>query len=115
MRQYMKEELAKYDARIDAIYYCPHHPDEGCECRKPKPKLILQAAAELGVSLELSYIVGDTMKDVRAGKAAGCKAVLLNPDPNLAKEDIGVAAPDYIAPGLLAAVRWIIEKSEKPK
>ena len=108
IHQHMKEELAKYDAQISAIYYCPHHPDDGCECRKPKPKLILQAAEELGINPELSYMVGDMMQDVMAGKAAGCKTVLLNSDPDPNEEALETDAPDYIAPDLLEAVKWII-------
>ena len=77
----MEEELDRYDARVDAIYFCPHHPDEECECRKPKPALLLQAAKEIGINLKRSYMIGDNAKDIEAGKAAGCKAILVTTGP----------------------------------
>ncbi len=58
--------------RIDRIYYCPHRPSEQCDCRKPKPGLLEQAADELGLQLQGSYLVGDAWSDVQAGIAVGC-------------------------------------------
>ena len=60
-----------------ATYYCPHSPDDGCECRKPKPFLLLRAARDLEIDLPRSYMIGDRLTDVEAGAAAGCKTVLL--------------------------------------
>ena len=60
------------DARLDAIYYCPHGPSEGCRCRKPLPGLFLQAAAELAIDLPASVCFGDNERDLLAGTAAGC-------------------------------------------
>jgi len=54
----MQKELAKHGAHVDAIYYCPHHPDNNCECRKPKPKMVLQAAIDLDIDLSQSYVIG---------------------------------------------------------
>jgi D-glycero-D-manno-heptose 1,7-bisphosphate phosphatase len=62
---------------MDAIYYCPHHPDDGCACRKPKPGLLLRAARELGLDLARSYLVGDAVSDVEAARAAGCCPILV--------------------------------------
>ena len=84
----METELGKHGAYIDALFYCPHHPDKGfpgerpeykidCECRKPKPGLILQAARQFNIDLDCSYMVGDDIRDVRAGLNAGCKTVFL--------------------------------------
>lgn len=81
----METELGKAGAFVDAIYYCPHHPDKGfdgerieykgeCLCRKPKPGLLFQAAQEWNIDLELSYMIGDSERDVEAGKNAGLKA-----------------------------------------
>ena len=72
----MHSELAKHGAHVDDIYYCPHHPDDNCECRKPKPTLILQAALNLDVDLKQSYVIGDSDIDVEMGRRAGCKACL---------------------------------------
>src|SRR5258706_14246312 len=73
---------------LDAIYVCPHHPEGGpggdprlirvCDCRKPKPGLLLQAARERGIALSQSVFVGDSVDDVRAGHAAGVRTVLMN-------------------------------------
>ncbi len=69
---------------MDGIYYCLHHPEgtvEGlrlmCECRKPRPGLLLKAAQELGVDLQSSYMVGDSVKDMEAASAAGSKGLLV--------------------------------------
>ncbi|MDR1905147.1 MAG: HAD-IIIA family hydrolase [Treponema sp.] len=85
----METELGKRGAYLDDIFFCPHHPDKGfpgerseykidCECRKPKPGMILKAAEKYNIDLAASYMVGDDMRDVMAGLAAGCRAVLLN-------------------------------------
>ncbi len=63
--------------RVDGVYVCPHTPDDGCACRKPAPGLLLQAAAELGIALEASVMIGDAVSDVRAALAAGAKPIFL--------------------------------------
>lgn len=84
----METELGKEGAFIDGLYFCPHHTDKGfpgerpeykcnCECRKPKPGLILQAAADFNIDISQSYMVGDGKNDVEAGKAAGCRDSVL--------------------------------------
>lgn len=112
IHKYMLEELAKKGAKIDAIYYCPHHPDEGCNCRKPKPGLILRATEELRISPSLSYIIGDATRDIAAGKAAGCKTVWLSTAPD---GEAGAKAiePDYIVADLLGAAKWITDKGHQ--
>jgi D-glycero-D-manno-heptose 1,7-bisphosphate phosphatase len=72
------EELERADAEIDAAYYCPHTPDDGCSCRKPLPGLILDAARELELDLERSTTVGNSDVDVAAGEAAGTRTILLD-------------------------------------
>ena len=80
----METLLGNEGAFVDAIYYCPHHPDKGfegerveyktnCECRKPKPGLLLKAAKDWNIDLNESYMIGDSERDVAAGNAAGCK------------------------------------------
>ena len=80
----METELGKSGAYLDAIYFCPHHPHKGyedeipelkidCDCRKPKPGMFLKAAKDFNISLEESFMIGDSDTDVEAGKAAGCK------------------------------------------
>lgn len=105
----MKKELEKCEARVDAIYYCPHHPDEGCGCRKPKTALFRQAAEELAIDLSRSFVVGDMQMDISAGKSLGCRTVLVTTGPNGGKDIID--APDYTADSLLEAAQWIIRNS----
>ena len=76
--------LAAHGARIDAYYHCPHHPTEGvgeyrveCDCRKPRPGLLLRGARELDIDLARSWMVGDKLSDAEAGAAAGCRTVLV--------------------------------------
>ena len=65
------ELLQKQGVRIERIYYCPHAPEEDCPCRKPKPFLLLKAAEEFGLDLALSFFIGNDIKDMETGRAAG--------------------------------------------
>ena len=84
----METLLGKAGAYVDAIYYCPHHPDKGypgeiseykidCDCRKPKPGMLFKAAEEYNIDLSSSWMIGDSESDIIAGKTAGCKTVLI--------------------------------------
>jgi len=68
----MHKMLATYGGRIDAVFYCPHTPDEGCSCRKPQSGLFEQIAERFGVDLKLVPVVGDTVRDLQAGARVGC-------------------------------------------
>ncbi len=70
-------QLAAVGGHIDAIFYCPHHPDENCVCRKPKPGLLLQIAAQFKVDLKDALMVGDAARDIECAQAVGCPAVLV--------------------------------------
>ena len=108
IHQRMQEGLARDGAQIDDIYYCPHHPDQECECRKPKPTLIFQAAEKMGIELTLSYMVGDDAKDIEAGSSAGCKTVLVTTGPSHGKVDGQTPPPDHVANTLYEAAEWIV-------
>jgi len=95
----METELGKYRAYIDDLFYCPHHPDKGfegerpeykidCDCRKPKPGMILKAAQKYNIELSQSYMVGDDKRDVQAGLNAGCKAVFLTAGDEESKNSV---------------------------
>jgi len=84
----METLLGNEGAYVDAIYYCPHHPDKGyagevkslkidCDCRKPKPGMLLQAARNYNIDLSQSWMVGDSERDILAGNAAGCRTAYL--------------------------------------
>ena len=109
------EELARQSARLDAIYYCPHHPEGSvreyaieCDCRKPAPGLLLRAARQWNVNLAASFVVGDSERDVLAGKRAGCRTVLISA-ARPAKTAADDAAPDF-----LEAARLIVARRENP-
>ena len=75
----MLGDLAADGARLDAIYYCPHTPEDGCRCRKPGTELIERAVREHGIDLRSSYFIGDRDHDVEAGTTAGCKCIRVGP------------------------------------
>lgn len=70
-------EIEAYGGRVDGVYYCPHHPDDRCACRKPQPGLLHRAAKDLGLDLAHSYLIGDAVSDLAAARAAGCKPILV--------------------------------------
>lgn len=71
----LQTELGKLDCSVEAIYYCPHRPEEGCDCRKPQPGLILRAAKDLGIDVSASWMIGDKEIDLEAAKRAGCRGL----------------------------------------
>jgi D-glycero-D-manno-heptose 1,7-bisphosphate phosphatase len=109
MNRKIRKELARNGSSLDAEYYCLHHPSAlmrkyrvVCDCRKPKPGLLFRAARENELDLDKSYFVGDGLVDVKAGKNAGCKTILVGHmttflSKMMEKEE---AAPDYMVPSL---------------
>jgi len=98
----MQKELAEHGAHVDAIYYCPHHPDDKCECRKPKPKMVLQAAIDLDIDLSQSYVIGDSEIDVELAKLAGCKAGIRVGEPG--------GTGNCVAASFRDAVQWLFRQ-----
>lgn len=100
----MSTALASRGARIDAIYFCPHDNFPPCTCRKPAPGMLLTAAKEHDIDLPNSWMIGDSLTDVQAGKRAGCKTILLtqspistDPKPNLVTDSLLTAAKHVVA------------------
>jgi D-glycero-D-manno-heptose 1,7-bisphosphate phosphatase len=115
----MNGALAEAGAHVDGIYVCPHHPEAkeerfrlNCDCRKPKPGLFLQAAADLGLDLGRSYVVGDRWSDLKAAAAVQAKGVLVLTGYGRGDyEYIGPGQPvqpAYVAEDIYAAVQWIV-------
>jgi len=100
IHEHMVNELKKSSAIIHDVAYCPHKPKEGCECRKPGSKMILDLAKKYDIDLSKSYMVGDTDTDIQAGKKAGTKTVFLGKSDPIA---------DSVFPDLITATDWIIE------
>ncbi len=84
----MQQDLSLFDAKIDDIAYCPHKPNEGCICRKPKPEMIFNLAKKHKIDLAKSYLVGDRAPDIEAGKEAGVKTVLVGTRKEQANADL---------------------------
>ena len=117
--QAMKERLAKRGAHIDAIYYCPHHPEArvaryqlDCDCRKPKPGMLIKAEKELDIDLRQSFVVGDKLSDIEAGKKVGCRTVLVKTGYGAMELKRNHVNCNYIADDLFAAVEHIIGLSQ---
>ena len=116
----LAEQLSKDGAHITRFYYCPHHPTEGvsgylidCQCRKPKPGMLRQAAADLGLDLTGSVMIGDNFTDIDAGGEAGCRTVLVSGrSGEQPKRRTGPRQrqPDRVVDGLSAAVDWILQE-----
>jgi len=115
-------QLGAHGARLDAIYYCPHHPTEGlgeykveCECRKPKPGLVLRAGRELDLDLARCYMVGDAARDLEAGWAAGVPGILVATGKGRTEIEVLRARgeePQAFLPDLPAAVDWILARTQ---
>lgn len=73
----MLEAIEAAGGRVDRVLYCPHRPDEGCDCRKPQPGMLLKAAEEFQLNLSQSYLIGDAETDMQAARAVGCKRFLV--------------------------------------
>ena len=108
-------------ARLDAIYYCPHHPTEGtppwravCECRKPEPGMILRATREHGIDLSRSFVVGDSVADIEAGASAGVPGILVKTGYGRGllehQRHRFKTEPVHTADDLLEAVRFILSR-----
>lgn len=104
----MRAEITRSGGRIDGIYCCPHTPEEGCDCRKPEPGLLLQAARDFSIDLPNSVFVGDALTDIQAGKKLGCRTILVRTGRGRAAlEQLGTSAldwPDDIASDLPGAI-----------
>lgn len=107
---------------VDAFYFCPHHPNATlptyrieCDCRKPRPGMLIQAARDRDINLHQSYMIGDRTTDIIAGMRAGCRTILVKTGAHLQKpietiEPIDPSVrPDYVCSDLSQAVKYILE------
>jgi len=114
MHALMCREVASSGGKITDTFFCPHLPDEGCECRKPAPGLIVQAKQKYNIDLADSIMVGDSAKDIACGRNAGCGRTMLvksGLDPDVEKKlKIRSISVDFVAGNLLEAAKWIISE-----
>ncbi len=108
----LRRLLGEADVSLDAIYVCPHHPDEGCNCRKPNRGLIDRAVEEQRVDLTRSYLIGDHARDMELAKRVGSRRILVTTGTVLPEQVEGLKAsgaiPDLVASSLAEAVDWLL-------
>lgn len=104
----LREQLRMHGADYDALYYCPHRPDESCHCRKPRPGLLSQASSELDLDLPSCYTVGDQEGDLSAGKAVGTQTIFISNGKERLESYPKHA--DYVVESLLEAARLILSQ-----
>ncbi|OGC90397.1 MAG: hypothetical protein A2W25_02200 [candidate division Zixibacteria bacterium RBG_16_53_22] len=104
VNQAVDEKLSLSGIRIDAWYFCPHGPDDGCDCRKPRPGLIMKAADELDLELSASWIIGDKSSDIGAGTAAGIRTILVKTGYAGKEPGADDSKPDFTADNLYCAI-----------
>jgi histidinol-phosphate phosphatase family protein len=106
----LKGLLAAGGARLDGIYYCPHHPDVRCACRKPQPLLARRAARELGLTLEGAAVIGDKPADMGLARALGVPGVLvLTGHGRHFRRKSDALKPAAVRRDVLGAARWVVE------
>ncbi len=109
--QRMLESIRRKGGKVHAVYYCIHHPQAGCPCRKPRPGMLKSAARKLSINLSRSYVVGDHAMDIQMGQEAGCRTILVL-SGRLTRGSAGrlKLTPDRIAKDLSEAVEWILDQ-----
>ncbi len=105
--------LEQEGAALDAIYFCPHHPNDGCRCRKPHVGMVERAVSELQLDIRRSYMIGDHARDIQLAHRVGAKAILLTPEPvdaqTLERLKVEQAMPDAMAKSMAEAADWIFD------
>jgi D-glycero-D-manno-heptose 1,7-bisphosphate phosphatase len=116
--EYIDAQVRAGGARVDGYYYCPHHPEgsvtalrQDCDCRKPRPGQLLQAAKDLNLDLPQSFIIGDRWKDIEAGKAVGARAVLVRTGYGREAEQTKRDDDTAVVDNLIQAVAWILRQA----
>jgi D-glycero-D-manno-heptose 1,7-bisphosphate phosphatase len=114
VHQRMVQELAQHNARVDAIYYCAHSGADDCECRKPKPGLLVRAAREHCIDLTRSFVVGDRYVDVELAHGVGARSILVRTGYGEGELAWNAASwpkpPDFVGNDLAAAAEWILRQ-----
>jgi D-glycero-D-manno-heptose 1,7-bisphosphate phosphatase len=113
----LSDALALGGARVDGFYYCPHHPQGTvdayrriCDCRKPEPGLLMQAARDHDVDLRASFVVGDRAHDLEAGAAVGARCALVRTGYGTAQEEKARGSATVVTDNLMEAVSWILRQ-----
>lgn len=105
----MVRAIREFGGQVAGVHFCPHHPDDGCGCRKPRPGLVARAAAEHGIDPSRSWLVGDSVRDIQCAESAGVGGRVLVRTGNGRKAEAVVGnRVHHVADDLAAAVGWIL-------
>ncbi|MES0350746.1 MAG: D-glycero-beta-D-manno-heptose 1,7-bisphosphate 7-phosphatase [Desulfobacteria bacterium] len=115
----MTRAVVDHGGSIEAVYYCPHVPEDGCGCRKPEPGLIYRAQADYGLDLSSTCMIGDSFKDIGCARRAGCgRVILVRTGHGKEAEHLCQEAdikPDHVADDLMTAVEWLLNENSELK
>ena len=107
----LAECLARHGGHLDGLIFCPHHPDDGCQCRKPKPGMLLEMMARFRATPEQTWYVGDSVKDAEAADAAGCRfALVRSGNGREAEITLSRRAGLIVRDDLASFADWLVEK-----
>lgn len=115
MNAHLKESVKRSGGEILDIFYCPHAPEAGCRCRKPRPGMIEDACVRHGIDLSMATLIGDSARDIECARNAGCKRSILvrsglsDPTTELRRKGI---VPDHTADDLSGAVQWLVTRKD---
>jgi D-glycero-D-manno-heptose 1,7-bisphosphate phosphatase len=104
----MAQALREAGAGLAGVFICPHAPGDGCDCRKPKPGLIFQAARTLNLDLNGSWLIGDAERDIQAGQAAGLKTILVRTGKGAETESRALVRPETVVDDLGGAADYLL-------
>jgi len=109
----MVGEIGEFGGKIQAVYFCPHKPEDNCQCRKPKTGLFKEAIKRFKINPKQSFVIGDSSRDIEAGKKIGCRTILIV-DGRISEEEIVKLKPKFTASNLKEAVVFILEPKKAP-
>lgn len=110
--KHLKKIVEENGGRINAIYFCPHKPEDNCTCRKPETGMLRKAQENFDLDLNKSFFIGDTTADIETGKRAGCITILVKTGLKGKDGKFNVES-DFIAENLVEAAEWILKNDEK--
>jgi D-glycero-D-manno-heptose 1,7-bisphosphate phosphatase len=111
LHEWMLGVIRDHGGDILRIYHCPHQTPDGCSCRKPEPGMILQAAKDFGIDLSRTFMIGDTLRDMEAGRRAGTRTIFIDTGPGADSESALPPAGEFRADDLADAARIVIEET----
>jgi D-glycero-D-manno-heptose 1,7-bisphosphate phosphatase len=112
LHEFMLREIRERGGDILRVYHCPHQTADGCSCRKPDPGLILRAAADFSIDLPKTFFIGDSLRDMEAGRRAGTRTILIDTGPGADSSRTRFERGEFRADDLLDAARIVIREAK---